>query len=86
MKLPLLLAILILITPTACVNATSELRTTSDFCALAAPIHDHKNDTPRTRLQILTHNAKFACVCEGFCPENNGAGEHKALEGAADSL
>jgi len=73
MKLLMLLSILILTTLNGCALVTKENRA-SDFCTIARPIHDSPADTQETRLQILSHNAKFACVCEGICPDTDTRG------------
>jgi hypothetical protein len=85
MKLLLLLMIPILLILYGCASGTKEPdnRTSSDFCYIALPIRDHANDTPETRQQVLIHNSKFACLCEGICP---AAGDHHPLDGAADGI
>jgi hypothetical protein len=83
----LLLPLLILTAamPRQCATVTSERATSSDFCLIALPIMDSPRDSDLTRQQVLVHNAKFACVCEGFCPEG-GSGDHKLLDPAPDNV
>lgn len=39
------------------------------YCAVYTPIHDHPNDTAKTREQILDRNAKWVALCDKF-PNN----------------
>jgi hypothetical protein len=38
-----------------------------DFCLIANPITFADADTEETRDQIVRHNAKWVCVCDGEC-------------------
>ncbi len=67
MSLRMLLLALILCMLTACATDTSVPM--NDFCIIAKPIHDHPKDTQKTKDQVLAHNARYACVCESFCPK-----------------
>lgn len=69
MPLPvILILILMVISLTGCAIDTND-KATSDYCLIALPIYDSPKDTQKTRDQILAHNARFECVCNGFCPE-----------------
>ena len=66
MKQEALLLILILLGLNGCANNSSV--PINDFCQIAKPIRDHKDDTAKTRDQVREHNAKYLCVCNDDCP------------------
>lgn len=65
---PRMLLTTILILLTSCASAPT---VTNDFCKLDRLItYDSRVDSEETQDEIVKHNARYLCVCEGLCPAN----------------